>query len=49
MKRRRVDRDDVADLDHVLDIGMPCEIQFLLDRLRQAMPIEIMQVHVERL
>ena len=31
--KRRVDRDDVADFDHVLEIGMPCEIQFLLDRL----------------
>src|SRR3984957_10340402 len=38
--KRRVDRHDVANLDHVLDTGMPCEIQFPFDRLRQSMPIE---------
>src|SRR6202020_3047777 len=47
--KRRVDRDDVANLDHVLDIGMPCEIEFLFDRFRQSMPIEIVQMHVEGL
>jgi hypothetical protein len=46
---RCVDRDDVADLDRVLGIRMPREVQLFLDRLRQPMPIEIVQVDVERL
>jgi hypothetical protein len=45
----RIDRDDVADLDHVLEIGMPNETKFLFDRLGQSMPFEVVQVHVEGL
>jgi len=45
---RRVDGYNVADLDHVLDIGVPDKIQFLLHGLRQPMSIVIMQVHIER-
>src|SRR5271154_7626761 len=37
--KRRVDRHNVADLDHVLDIRVPGEVQLLLDRFWQSMPI----------
>ena len=47
--KRRVDRHNVTDLDHVLDIRMPGEIEFLLYRLRQSVPIIVMQMHVEGL
>ena len=47
--KRRIDRHNVTNLDHVLDIRMPGEIEFLLDRLRQAVPVIIMQMHVEGL
>ena len=47
--KRRIDRHNVTDLDHVLDIRMPGEVEFLLDRLRQPVPIVVMQMHVEGL
>ena len=47
--QRRIDRYDVTDLDHVLDIGMPGEIEFLLDRLGEAVSIVIVKMHVEGL
>ena len=46
--KRRVDRDHVTDLGHVFDIGMPSEVEFLLDRRGEPMPIAIMKMHVER-
>ena len=39
---------DIADLDHVLDVWMPGEVQFFFHRLWQTMPVEIVQMHVER-
>src|ERR1700678_162223 len=47
--KRRIDSHDIADLDHILDIGMPREIQFLFDRFWQSMSIEVVQVHIEGL
>src|SRR5271157_3058295 len=45
--KRRIDRNNVTDFDHVLDIGMPSEAQLLLDRLGEPMSVEIMKMHVE--
>ena len=45
--KRRVDRDDIANPDHVLDIRMPGETEFLLDRFRKAVAIRVVQMHVE--
>src|SRR3984957_21222371 len=39
----RIDRDDIANLDHVFDIRMPFETEFLLDRFRKAVPIRVVQ------
>src|SRR5580704_16286160 len=47
--QRRVDRYHVADLNHVLDRRMENHVEFFLDRFWQALPIEIMQMHVKRL
>ena len=47
--QRRIDRHDVADLDHVLDIGMPGEVELLLDRLGKPVSLVIMKMHVEGL
>ena len=47
--QRAVDRDDVADRDHVLDAVVPGDAQLLLDRCGQPVAVEIMEMHVERL
>ena len=47
--KRRVDRDDIANLDHVFNIRMPDEIELLLDRFRKAVTIRVVQMHVEGL
>src|SRR5271165_1149528 len=39
LMERGVNRHDVTDFDHVLDIGMPSEAQLLLDRLRESMSV----------
>ena len=45
---RAVDRDDVADLDQRLDVRMKRDVQFLLDRVRQPVPVRVVKFHVER-
>ena len=47
--QRRIDRDHVADLDHVFDRGVPGETELHLQSAGQALPIEIMELDlVER-
>jgi len=45
--QRTIDGDDIADLDHVLDVWMPGQIEFFFHRLRQSVAVIIVQVHVE--
>src|ERR1700736_5403920 len=47
--KRRIDRHNVTDANHVLDIGMPSKVQLLLDRLGEPMSVVIMKMHVEGL
>ena len=47
--KRRVDGHDVADLDHVIDTGMPSEVQFLLNRVGEPVPVVVVKMHVEGL
>src|ERR1700693_266529 len=47
--KRRVDRHNVTDFDHVFDTGMPSEVQLLLDRLGEPMSVVIMKMRVEGL
>ena len=46
---RAIDRDDVADGDHVLDAVVPGDAELPLDLGREPVAVEIMQMHVERL
>ena len=42
-----VDRDDIADPHHVFHTRMPGKIELLFHRFRQAVTVEVMEVHVE--
>jgi len=45
--QRAIDGDDIADLDHVLDVWMPGNVQFFFHRLRQPVAVIIVQMHIE--
>ena len=45
--QRTIDGDDIADLDHVLDVWMPGQIEFFFHRLRQPVAVIIVQMHIE--
>jgi len=47
--KRRIDRHNVTDFEHVLDIGMPSDAQLLLDRFGEPMSVIIVKMHVEGL
>jgi hypothetical protein len=44
---RRVDRDDVADLDQRLGAGMEGDAELLLDLGREPVPVGVVQADVE--
>src|SRR5438105_5728789 len=46
---RRVDGHDIAHRDHVFDAVVPGDAELALHVCGQAMAVEIMEVHVERL
>ena len=47
--QRAVDRHDIAHLDHRLHVRVIGEAEFFFDRFGQAMPVHVMQFHVEGL